>query len=158
MEKGKETSGKGSIEAVGVNQTSVFAVNSSDYTGVNLIKYKLNGSNYLTWSRAMMTALTANNKVGMANGSVPRPPEGDPNLARWDMCNAAHYLSYSSVSNRYLAYVSALDSKVEPTSYRDAAANPRWKQAMVEEIKALESNGTWTIESLPLEKRLIDCK
>ncbi|PKI57022.1 hypothetical protein CRG98_022526 [Punica granatum] len=68
------------------------------------------------------------------------------------------YLSYSGASNRYLAYISALDSEVEPTSYRDATANPRWRQAMAEEIKALESNGTWTIEDLPPGKRPIDCK
>ncbi|PKI56530.1 hypothetical protein CRG98_023056 [Punica granatum] len=67
---------------------SIFTVNPSDYTGVSLINCKLNGSNYLTWSRAMLTALTAKNKVGMIDGSVPRPPEGDPNRAKWDMCNA----------------------------------------------------------------------
>ncbi|PKI42604.1 hypothetical protein CRG98_037017 [Punica granatum] len=56
------------------------------------------------------------------------------------------------------AYVNALDSKVEPTSYQDAAPNPRWRQAMAKEIKALESNGTWTIEDLPPGKRPIACK
>ncbi|PKI51032.1 hypothetical protein CRG98_028581 [Punica granatum] len=68
------------------------------------------------------------------------------------------YLSYSGASNRYLAYVSALDSDVEPTSYQDAAINPRWREAMAEEIKALEANGTWTIERLPPGKRPIDCR
>ncbi|PKI48914.1 hypothetical protein CRG98_030690 [Punica granatum] len=88
MEKGEESSGKGSIEAIGVDQSSVFAVNPSNYTGVSLINCKLNGSNYLTWSRAMMTALPAKNKVGMVDGLVPRLPNGDPNQTRWDMCNA----------------------------------------------------------------------
>ncbi|PKI77566.1 hypothetical protein CRG98_002020 [Punica granatum] len=36
----------------------------------------------------MKTALIAKNKVGMVDGSVSKPPEGDPNRARWDMCNA----------------------------------------------------------------------
>ncbi|PKI67063.1 hypothetical protein CRG98_012601 [Punica granatum] len=61
---------------------------SKDYTGASLINYKLNGSNYLTWSRAMLTALTAKNKIGVIDGMVPRPPEGVPNRARWDVCNA----------------------------------------------------------------------
>ncbi|PKI42605.1 hypothetical protein CRG98_037018 [Punica granatum] len=88
MEKSEESSGKGSIGAIGVDQSSVYAVNPSNYTGVSLINCKLNGSNYLTWSRAMMTALTAKNKVGMVDGSVPKPQEGGLNRAQWDMCNA----------------------------------------------------------------------
>ncbi|PKI51190.1 hypothetical protein CRG98_028397 [Punica granatum] len=88
MVKNEGSSGKGSTEVVEVDQSSVYAVNPSDYTGVSLINCKLNGSNYLTWSRAMMMALTAKNKVGMVDGSVPRPPDGDPNRVRWDMCNA----------------------------------------------------------------------
>ncbi|PKI33203.1 hypothetical protein CRG98_046407, partial [Punica granatum] len=63
---------------------SVYNVNPSDYTGASLINYKLNGSNYLTWSRAMLTALTVKNKIGMVDGTVLRPPEGDPNRAKWD--------------------------------------------------------------------------
>ncbi|PKI51170.1 hypothetical protein CRG98_028457 [Punica granatum] len=78
------TSGKG----VEYESLSVYAVNPSDYTGVSLINYKLTGSNYLTWSRAMLTALTTKNKVGMIDGTVPRPSEDDPNRARWDVCNA----------------------------------------------------------------------
>ncbi|PKI61489.1 hypothetical protein CRG98_018114 [Punica granatum] len=40
----------------------------------------------------MMTALTTKNKVGMVDGSVPRPPEGDPNRAQWYMFNALELL------------------------------------------------------------------
>ncbi|PKI50615.1 hypothetical protein CRG98_029002 [Punica granatum] len=75
------TSGKG----VEYESLSVYAINSLDYTGASLINYKLNGSNYLTWSRAMLTALTTKNKVGLIDGTVPRPPEGDPNRA--SLCN-----------------------------------------------------------------------
>ncbi|PKI61320.1 hypothetical protein CRG98_018275 [Punica granatum] len=80
MEKSEETSGKG-IEGVGVDLLSIYTVNPSDYTGVRLVNYKLKGSNYLTWSRAMLIALTANNKVEMVDGTVQRPPKGDPNRA-----------------------------------------------------------------------------
>ncbi|PKI60765.1 hypothetical protein CRG98_018848 [Punica granatum] len=88
MERNEESSKKGSIEAVGVDQSSIYTVNPSNYTGVSLINCKLNDSNYLTWSRAMTTALITKNKVGMVDGSVPRPPEGDSNCAQWDMGNA----------------------------------------------------------------------
>ncbi|PKI38804.1 hypothetical protein CRG98_040805 [Punica granatum] len=81
MERNEESSRNGSIVAVGVDQSSVYTVNPSDYTGASLINCKLNGTNYLTWSRAMKTALIAKNKVGMVDGSVQKPPEGDPNRA-----------------------------------------------------------------------------
>ncbi|PKI32393.1 hypothetical protein CRG98_047212 [Punica granatum] len=41
---------------------------------------------------------------------------------------------------------------------QDVAVNPRWREAMAEEIKVLETNGTWTIERLPPGKRPIDCR
>ncbi|PKI72517.1 hypothetical protein CRG98_007120 [Punica granatum] len=41
MEKGEESLGKGSIEAVGVDQSSVFAVNPSDYTGSSRNKIRI---------------------------------------------------------------------------------------------------------------------
>jgi len=34
----------------------------------------------------------------------------------------------------------------------------QWHTAMVEEIEALESNETWTIEDLPLGKKPISCE
>ncbi|PKI51701.1 hypothetical protein CRG98_027864 [Punica granatum] len=70
MEKNEESSKNGSIVAVGVDQSSVYTVNPSDYTGVSLINCKLNGSNYLTWSRAMKTALIAKNKSSVACATV----------------------------------------------------------------------------------------
>ncbi|PKI46722.1 hypothetical protein CRG98_032862 [Punica granatum] len=80
-----ERKGTGNVEA---DRLSALTVNPSDYTGVSMINCKLNGSNYLTCSRAMLIALTAKNKVGMIDGTVARPPEGDSNRAKWEICNA----------------------------------------------------------------------
>ncbi|PKI46954.1 hypothetical protein CRG98_032653 [Punica granatum] len=82
--EGEEMTEKG-VEA---DLLSVYYTNLSDFTGVSLINCKLNGSNYLTWSKAMLTALTVKNKVRLIDGKVPRPPKGNPNRARCDMCNA----------------------------------------------------------------------
>ena len=35
---------------------------------------------------------------------------------------------------------------------------PKWKQAVNEEIRALEENGTWDVVNLPLAKNPVRCK
>lgn len=46
----------------------------------------------------------------------------------------------------------------EPTNYSEAILDPRWIQAMDEEIKALENNHTWEIVTFPEGKKPIGCK
>ncbi|PKI59596.1 hypothetical protein CRG98_020005 [Punica granatum] len=68
------------------------------------------------------------------------------------------FINYSSLSNQHRAFLTAIDSDREPTSYREVIQDKRWRDAMAEEIRALELNGTWTIERLPYGKRPIGCK
>ncbi|PKI60600.1 hypothetical protein CRG98_019076 [Punica granatum] len=46
----------------------------------------------------------------------------------------------------------------EPASYQEAVRDRRWRDAMGEEIRALELNETWMIEQLPPGKHPIGCK
>jgi hypothetical protein len=46
----------------------------------------------------------------------------------------------------------------EPRCYSQAAKNPRWQQAMVEELQALQSNGTWTLCPRPPNQHIISNK
>ncbi|PKI40696.1 hypothetical protein CRG98_038951 [Punica granatum] len=116
MEKWVETSGKGTGN-VEVDWLSALTVNSSYYTGVSLINCKLTRSNYLTWSRAMLTALTTKNKVEMIDGTVARPPKGDPNRAKWEICNA---LVISWIFNR-------LDSELQSSVACATVAQDLWE-------------------------------
>ncbi|KAJ1390329.1 Gag-polypeptide of LTR copia-type [Sesbania bispinosa] len=59
----------------------------SDGPGINLVSQPLTGSNYNTWSRAMIIALSVKNKLGFVDGSIPQPPADDPQLAAWFRCN-----------------------------------------------------------------------
>ncbi|XP_075081100.1 uncharacterized protein LOC142166259 [Nicotiana tabacum] len=59
------------------------------------------------------------------------------------------YISYDKISSKYQAYVSATSSITEPTSYSEAILDPKWIEAMNEEIKALENNHTWDVVTLP---------
>ncbi|PKI73995.1 hypothetical protein CRG98_005612 [Punica granatum] len=67
---------------------SPLTVNPSDGSVLRLIECKLNGENYLTWSRLMRMALRAKNKVGFIDGTLTEPAEGDPNKPLWIMANS----------------------------------------------------------------------
>ncbi|KAG8483501.1 hypothetical protein CXB51_023279 [Gossypium anomalum] len=56
------------------------------------------------------------------------------------------------------AFVSSISHITEPLSYFEARHSPHWVQAMQEEIRALESNHTWTVVPLPPGKVPIGCK
>ncbi|GAU27901.1 hypothetical protein TSUD_159950 [Trifolium subterraneum] len=45
------------------------------------------GSNYHSWSRAMIMALKSKNKIRFINGSLPKPDDEDQDSLAWDRCN-----------------------------------------------------------------------
>ncbi|XP_049391420.1 uncharacterized protein LOC125855737 [Solanum stenotomum] len=68
------------------------------------------------------------------------------------------YVSYGRLSKEYMAYIAASSSVTEPTTYLEASKDPRWIQAMKEEIEALNQNHTWDVVSLPKGKKSIGCR
>ncbi|KAL5854459.1 hypothetical protein ACOSQ4_004261 [Xanthoceras sorbifolium] len=46
----------------------------------------------------------------------------------------------------------------EPKSYSEAAAHPKWQEAMSYELQDLQANGTWSLVPLPVGKSPIGCK
>ncbi|KAI9200598.1 hypothetical protein LWI28_010300 [Acer negundo] len=44
------------------------------------------------------------------------------------------------------------------SSSNEALGDPKWKSAMVEEMKALQKNSTWEMVELPLNKKTVGCK
>ena len=45
-----------------------------------------------------------------------------------------------------------------PRDWKAAKQDPKWYEAMLEEMKALEKNKTWDLVSLPKGKSLVTCK
>ncbi|RVX04638.1 putative mitochondrial protein [Vitis vinifera] len=45
-----------------------------------------------------------------------------------------------------------------PKNIQEALEIPDWREAMVEEIRALEKNGTWEVMTLPRGKKPVGCK
>ncbi|KAL6348085.1 hypothetical protein AAG906_039240 [Vitis piasezkii] len=57
--------------------SSPLFLHNRDHIDVVLVSHHLTGSNYNTWSRAMIVALIAKNKIGFIDGSIPRPTTND---------------------------------------------------------------------------------
>ncbi|KZV21171.1 hypothetical protein F511_24735 [Dorcoceras hygrometricum] len=70
----------------------------------------------------------------------------------------ANYLSYKNLSPTYCSFLTNISQATEPRSYQEAAADPRWQEAMAAEITALEANHTWKIVPLPPGKKAVGCR
>ncbi|XP_073117115.1 uncharacterized protein [Elaeis guineensis] len=78
-----------------------------------------------------------------------------PARYRYDITN---YVSYKNVSPSYQSFIAALDSVCIPSTWQKAMAEPKWKEAMLEEMTALSKNQTWDLVTLPAGKHPVGCK
>ncbi|KAL5554930.1 hypothetical protein UlMin_037166 [Ulmus minor] len=87
---GKNNGGRGGQgEVVSTDDSSSpFFLNNGDHPGLNLVSHPLTGSNYHTWRRAMIMALTAKNKIGFVDGTIPKPSPNDLLFSIWCRCNS----------------------------------------------------------------------
>ncbi|KAL6323247.1 hypothetical protein AAG906_029254 [Vitis piasezkii] len=69
-----------------------------------------------------------------------------------------NFLSYHRLSSSYSTFVSTLSSVSLLKSTSEALSHPGWRQAMVDEMAALHSNGTWDLVSLPPGKSTVGCR
>ncbi|KAJ0818200.1 putative RNA-directed DNA polymerase [Helianthus annuus] len=67
-------------------------------------------------------------------------------------------VNYASLSVDNLCFVSSLNKSVEPNSYSEAIKDPRWIEAMNQEMEALNRNNTWVVVDLPKGRKPIGCK
>nr|CAN74104.1 hypothetical protein VITISV_008952 [Vitis vinifera] len=69
-----------------------------------------------------------------------------------------NFLSYHRLSSPYSAFISAISSVSLLKSTPEALSHPGWRQAMVDEMTALHSNGTWDLVVLPSGKSTVGCR
>lgn len=83
-------------------------------------------------------------------------------LATGVSSSTAHSLHLSLSDHRlspsYKAFIHSISSVIEPSSFYQAEKIPAWCQAMANELRALEDNGTWSILFLPLGKSVVGCR
>ncbi|CAL9018843.1 unnamed protein product, partial [Prunus brigantina] len=70
----------------------------------------------------------------------------------------SNFISYNHLSSSHRCFLSRLSTSVEPTTFAQADADPKWKEAMQAELLALEHNHTWTMTPLPSGKHAIGSK
>jgi len=70
----------------------------------------------------------------------------------------ANYVVCANFSVSHQNFLAAITKVTEPKYYHEAIKDQRWRDAMAEEIRALEKNGTWVLQDLPPGKKPISCK
>jgi hypothetical protein len=67
-------------------------------------------------------------------------------------------LTYDGFTAHHYAYMVKVIQEVEPTCFEQAVENPKWDNAMDEEMVALDANVIWELVVLPKDKKAIGCK
>ncbi|XP_074315683.1 uncharacterized protein LOC141651890 [Silene latifolia] len=62
-------------------------IHHSDIPGIKLVGTVFDGTGYGGWKRAMLIALSAKNKLGFIDGSLPKPATTEPTTKSWQRCN-----------------------------------------------------------------------
>ncbi|KAA0049857.1 Beta-galactosidase [Cucumis melo var. makuwa] len=81
--------------------------------------------------------------------------KGTRSCTKHPICN---YVSYDNLSPQFRAFTASLDSTIIPKNIYTALECPEWKNAVMEEMKALEKNRTWEICALPKGHKTVGCK
>ncbi|XP_059306197.1 uncharacterized protein LOC132057585 [Lycium ferocissimum] len=69
-----------------------------------------------------------------------------------------HSFSFTSLSLPNQLLLKSVSTILEPTSYLQASTHPGWRQAMKDEINALQSNDTLEVAVLPKDRKVLPCK
>jgi len=62
------------------------------------------------------------------------------------------------LSPSFAAFTSNLYSVQIPKNIQESLEIPKWKEAVFEEMKALQKNKTWSARTLPAGRRIVGCK
>ena len=69
-----------------------------------------------------------------------------------------NYISNAQFSDKNHYYLMVITSTAEPIHYKDAIEDEHWRDAVTDEIVALEQRDTWTVETLPPGKKALSCR
>lgn len=68
-------------------QDNPFHLQSSDSPGMKLVSDAFDGTGYSNWKRSVSIALSARNKLGFVDGSLPKPSPDSVTFKSWSRCN-----------------------------------------------------------------------
>ncbi|CAL9009341.1 unnamed protein product, partial [Prunus brigantina] len=87
--------------------------------------------------------------------ALRRPLRSCPSKYKYPISN---FMSSHRLSSCFKSFAYQLSSVSVPQTLQDALDNPRWKEAMDEELRALRKNSTWELVELPRGKKVVGCK
>lgn len=67
-------------------------------------------------------------------------------------------MSYDKLSAAFRVFTINLSIIEVPKRVQEALEDKKWREVVMEDMKALEKNGTWELVSLPKEKTIVGCK
>ena len=88
-----------------------------------------------------------------------RPPEKMKDFFTYHVISypMQAYLTYDRMKSSHSIFLAAISNNQEPKTFKEANTNSIWRQAMHEELQALDENKTWNIVKLPHEKKIVAC-
>ncbi|XP_074266497.1 uncharacterized protein LOC141589772 [Silene latifolia] len=89
---------------------------------------------------------------------APFPLSSNKAAGIFDLLHCDLWGLYSENASCGSSFLAAVTNNHEPTSFKEAMQVPQWREAMKNEIDALERNNTWTLETLPSHKKAIGSK
>ena len=87
----------------------------------------------------------------------PRARQPPPKLLDYVTYAARHpiTLAYHRYSPSHAVFLSAISNHHEPRTFQEANLHTKWRQAMDEELRALNDNHTWSLVQLPCGKKAV---
>jgi len=70
----------------------------------------------------------------------------------------SNFISYEFCNPSFQSFFASLHSVSIPNGWKLAKEDPKWKEAMLEEMRALEKNRTWELVDLSQGKQPVGCK
>lgn len=97
--------------------------------------------------------------TGLPSHLVSQSAASNAGLLTGTSCNypIQNYISYAAFTSSCTKYLAATVQPSVPYTYKQAATDHNWLQAMKLEINALENNYTWDIGPKPSNQHIIDC-
>ncbi|WVY96778.1 hypothetical protein V8G54_028929 [Vigna mungo] len=97
------------------NTPSYLYLHPNENPAIALVSPVLNATNYHSWSRSFITALSAKDKVEFVLGSAPQPSKTDASFSAWFRCNSMTDLKHRFAQGD-LARISALQMEATTLS------------------------------------------
>ncbi|PRQ47582.1 putative RNA-directed DNA polymerase [Rosa chinensis] len=112
-----------------------------------------------------VSGVSSNSDIGDSVHVLPprstsgKPPrQYEPSLDVKSKYAIANFVSTHRLSKSHASFVNQISSVCVPSKVQDALKDPKWSQAMNEEMEALEKNNTWKLVPPPQGKRVVGCR